>query len=132
MPKYSLDEKGILTITSDCDEGIFSIGEWLKRIVRITTTILVIIIVVLYLVRYASSLNTDYMINILERQFSGLDISSNFSKIYSKFNISYLFVSVVENAKGQSGFYTWLFRTIAHRAEQLVCVIRDTIQNIIN
>lgn len=132
MPKYSLDEKGILTITSEQDEGIFFIALRLKRIVQITTTILVIIIVALYLARYASSLNVDYMIGILERQFSGLDISSNISEISIKFNISYPFVSFVENVKGQPGFYTWVFRTMARKAEYLFYIIRGIIQNIIN
>lgn len=104
----------------------------LKRIVQITTTILVIIIVALYLARYASSLNVDYMIGILERQFSGLDISSNISEISIKFNISYPFVSFVENVKGQPGFYTWVFRTMARKAEYLFYIIRGIIQNIIN
>ena len=132
MPKYSLDERGILTITNEADGGIFSVAMWFKKIALILVIISVIIVTALYFTRFTHFTDIDYLKGIYEKKILSIDISSNISILQSKIDISYTFTTVVKNAKGQPGFYGEVLKIIAERAEELFNTVRNAIHNIFN
>lgn len=132
MPKYSLDERGVLTITNDADGGIFSVAMWFKKIALILVIISVIIVTALYFTKFARFTDIDYLKGIYKTKILSIDISSDISMLQSKIDISYPVTTVVKNAKGQPGFYSEVLEIVSERAEKLFNTVRHSIHNIFN
>lgn len=131
MPKYLLDERGILTITNEADGGIFSIAMWFKRIVLILAVLSVIIVAILYFTKYAHFTDADYLKNFCEKRLSTIDISSNISMLTGKVDISYPFIAILKNAKGQPGFYGEVFKIVVNKAGELFNSVWNVVLNIV-
>ena len=97
MPKYVLDEKGILTITSEHDGGIFTVNDVLKKLTIILLIISVVASIVLYgffyndaqttnvATQYSIECVSDYNPSIqLTRIVNGNDWGYGFKKVYSR------------------------------------------------
>lgn len=131
MPKYSLDERGILTITNETDGGIFSVAVWFKKIALIIAIISMLGVSILYFTKYTSFTDANYLKGVFEKQFSGMNVSSSFSMMFSKIDVSYPFTMVAKSAKGQPSFYMEVFRIVSDKAGKLFNTVRNSIQNII-
>lgn len=132
MPKYSLDARGILTITDETDGGIFSVAVWFKKVALIISIISMLVVSILYFTKYITFTDADYLKSVLENQFSSMDVSSSFSVMLSKLDVSYPFTTVAKNAKGQPDFYMEVFNIVADKAEDLFNTVLSTIQSIIS
>ena len=132
MPKYSLDERGILTITNEADGGIYSVAMWFKRTTLILAIISLIIVIALYFAKYTHFTDVDYLKDIYEKKILSIDISSSVSMLSSKIDISYPFNTVVKNAKGQPNFYSEVLKIVAERVEGLFNMVWTAIHNIFN
>lgn len=97
MPKYVLDDKGILTIISEHDGGIFTLNDVLKKITAIMFAISIVSSIGLYVFFYydaqTTSIATQYCISNaldysrlyqLERIAKNCDLGYGSKKVYSK------------------------------------------------
>lgn len=130
MPKYSLDSRGILTITNETDGGIFSVAVWFKKIALAIAIISMLGVCILYFTKFTDYTDTDYLKSVFEKLFSDLDISSSFSMMTSKIDVSYPFTAVANNAKDQPVFYWEVFRIVVDKVGELFNIVRSMIQNI--
>jgi len=85
MPKYKLDDRGILTIVSEHDGGIFTLVDILKKITVILLMVSIVTSIGVYCFFYhdvpSTNAATDYCITSLTK----FDIEYAFEGIFSKF-----------------------------------------------
>lgn len=70
MPKYKLDEKGILTIVSETNGGISSAGKVFKVFSTILLIIAIFSSVAVYLFFYAEKPDSNYAVNYCAKNIS--------------------------------------------------------------
>ena len=132
MPKYSLNDRGILTITNETDGGIFSLAAWVKKAAMIIGVLGALSMAVLFFVKYVHYTDFPYSLSIIKNKVSSLSLSSNISLILSRINISYPFAAIIDNMKGQDGFYRNLINSFPAKASRLFYIIREFVHSIFN
>lgn len=126
MPKYVLDEKGILSIVDERKSGLVVLSKWIGRI-SLLILIVSITVTLFFLVSFKSSDidNNDNYVYIVSNVEKGLE---NF-KIVTKDNSLFLNVDCLENKiSGQYNVLSDSFEQVTTKSEDLFVVIREKIE----
>lgn len=126
MPKYKLDEKGILTIVREHNGGIFSVSSTLKIVSRILIIISIIASVTIYLFFYiekpSSNYATDFCLdNILKKIVVKVDDDININL--------YCYKKLKNKAEKQIDNYVNFFDKLQEHGDCLVDVLGDKIKD---
>lgn len=85
MPKYKLDDRGILTIVSEHDGGIFTLVDILKTITIILLVVSIVTSIVAYWFFYHDVPNTNAATDYCMTRLTKFDFEYAFEGIFRKF-----------------------------------------------
>ena len=132
MPKYKLDERGILTIVNEHDSAIFTVSNAAKKITSAVIIMSIVCSILLYVVFYYNTEGSNTAFSFVQEQLFGIKAVSNLGAQYDdKVELSYGFGAVWRNFEEQSGFYADFFRQAIDKGRVLYFTIAEKVQDII-
>lgn len=128
MPKYALDEKGILTITSEHDGGIFTIKDVLKIITMVLFVVSIVSSVGIYGFFYYDAPTTNTATDYCISRISDYDCFSLLATIPEKCELGFCFGKIFSRIYDYLMYYWESLVKMFIRGKDLVSYIYDRIE----
>ena len=129
MPKYVLDEKGILTITSEYDGGIFAFNDVLKKMTIILLVISIVSSIGLYGCFYNDAQTANVAIQYSIENVSSYDPSNQLTWIAGNNDWGYGFRKVYSRIERYPNYYQQSFEIMVARGQELISEIYYQIES---
>lgn len=129
MPKYVLDEKGILTITSEHDGGILTFNDVLKKITIILLIISIVSSIGLYAFFYHDVQTTNVATQYCISNVSDYDRSYQLANIAKNCDLEYGSKNVYSKIETYPKYYVQVFQRMAVRGQDLISEIYYQIES---
>lgn len=123
MPKYVLDEKGILTITSEHDGGIFTINDVLKKLTIILLIISIVSSIGLYGFFYYDAQTTNVASQYCMSNVSDYDQSYQLTRIAKNCDLGYGLKELYGRIEKYPMYYAQSFEVMVVRGQELISEI---------
>lgn len=123
MPKYVLDEKGILTITSEHDGGLFTINDILKKITIILLVVSVVVSVGVYVFFYHDVTATNVATDYCASSIVDYNCATPFSKIINECDLVDNANIIFNKIDDYPMYYLESFEQMLARGQELVSEI---------
>lgn len=123
MPKYALDEKGILTIISEHDGGIFTFNDVLRKITIVLLIISIVSSIGLYGFFYYDVQATNIATNYCVSNVSDYDQSHQLEIIATNCNLGYGLKKVYSKVQTYPKYYGQAFKMMTARGQELISEI---------
>ena len=129
MPKYVLDEKGILTITSEHDGGIFTVNDVLKRMTIILLAISIVFSIGIYGFFYNDAQTTNVATQYSIENVSGYDLSNQLTRITNSNDWGDGLKQVYRRIEKYPMYYQHSFEIMVDRGQELMSEICSKIES---
>ncbi|MDD7409533.1 MAG: hypothetical protein SOV71_00950 [Anaerovoracaceae bacterium] len=128
MSRYTLDDKGILTIKSDGENAEKAVS-LLDKTGKATTIAAAVAAVALYLILFARQPGTNMLLEVIKAEFSD-NVTPQAYSIVHKLDLIEPVKTVLGNLRGQDGFYSQTFAMMLARFKMMFADIFGFIRNI--
>lgn len=129
MPKYVLDEKGILTITSEHDGGIFTFNDVLKKLTIVLLITSIVSSIVLYGFFYYDAHTTNVAVLYCIANVSDYSPVPQLTRIAENSELGYGLKKVYSRIEEYPMYYRQLFEMMVVRGQELISEIYYQIES---
>lgn len=129
MPKYVLDEKGILTITSEHDGGIFTVNDVLKKMTIILLAISIVSSIGIYGFFYNDAQTTNVATQYSIENVYGYDLSNQLTRITNSNDWGDGLKQVYRRIEKYPMYYQHSFEIMVDRGQELMSEICSKIES---
>lgn len=129
MPKYVLDEKGILTITSEHDGGIFTVNDVLKKMTIILLAISIVSSIGIYGFFYNDAQTTNVATQYSIENVSDYDLSNQLTRITNSNDWGDGLKQVYRRIGKYPMYYQHSFEIMVDRGQELMSEICSQIES---
>ena len=130
MAKYRLDDKGILTIVSTREGGIYAVNRLLKRLTVLLFVISILVSVGTYVVLYSDRHTTGTATGFLSSAFSGRDRSAQLSALAKRLDPFYGFEALRDKLADHLAYYSEVCKGFVERGRELVAELIDQLRQL--
>ena len=120
MPKYVLDEKGILTITSEHDGGIFTFNDILKKLTIVLLIASIVFSVGLYSFFYYDAHTTHIATQYCNTSISDYNPAYQFTKVVNQSDLGYRLKKIYNKIENYPMYYEQSFEIMVVRGQELI------------
>lgn len=129
MPTYVLDEKGILTITSEHDGGIFTVNDVLKKMTILLLVISIVTSIGIYEFFYNDGQTTNVATQYSIENISRYDPSNQLTRITNSNDWGYGIKQVYSGFEKYPMYYRQSFEIMVVRGQELTSEIYSQIES---
>ncbi len=129
MPKYVLDDKGILTITSEHDGGIFTVNDVLKKLTSFLLVVSIVFSIGIYIFFYHDAYTSNFAIRYSVASFSEFSPSYQLTRIAENSDLGYGFKQIYSKMKKYPAYYEQSFEMMVDRGQELISEINYQIDS---
>lgn len=123
MPKYVLDEKGILTITSEHDGGIFTFNDILKKMTIVLLVVSIVSSIGLYGFFYYDAHTTHVATQYCNTSISDYNPTYQFTRVAKHSDLGYGFEKLYNKVESYPMYYEQSFEIMVVRGRELISEI---------